>query len=33
MSWIVLFSACPMCSTPVTLGGGIMIVNVPGEPG
>ena len=23
MSWSVLLSACPMCSEPVTLGGGI----------
>jgi hypothetical protein len=26
MSWIVLLSACPMCSAPVTFGGGITIV-------
>src|SRR5579871_2898460 len=25
MSWIVLSSTCPMCSTPVTLGGGMTI--------
>ena len=24
-SWIALLSACPMCSAPVTLGGGIAI--------
>jgi hypothetical protein len=32
MSWIVLLSACPMCSTPVTFGGGIMTQYVPREP-
>ena len=26
ISWIVLLSICPMCNTPVTLGGGITIV-------
>ena len=26
MSWIVLFSMCPICSTPVTLGGGMTMV-------
>jgi hypothetical protein len=25
VSWIELLSACPMCSTPVTFGGGIAI--------
>src|SRR5438874_5678344 len=27
-SWIVKLVACPMCSSPVTLGGGIAIVNL-----
>ena len=26
VSWIAPFSACPMCSAPVTLGGGTAIV-------
>ena len=26
-SWIVLFSACPMCSEPVTFGGGMTTTN------
>src|SRR5262245_45065905 len=26
-SWMVLFNMCPMCSTPVTLGGGITTQN------
>ena len=28
-SWTVPFKACPMCSAPVTFGGGMTMVNGP----